>query len=163
MRAVSIGVVGLVLSITSASARDARDEIDFVTRASIGNLVATAESRLALDRTTSPEVRAFASQLVQAHAAAEAALQAAAAGSGAAVSTTPDADHQASMTALQGKSGRDFDEAYVADQAEIHSNALTLYADYMLLGDNVKLEALAIKMIPITQAQFKRAQDLAKN
>ena len=46
--------------------------------------------------------------------------------------------------------------AYLVDQQEIHSNTLTLYADYMLLGDNARLKALAIKMIPITEAQLKK-------
>jgi predicted outer membrane protein len=64
---------------------------------------------------------------------------------------------------LQNLSGDDFDKAYIADQGENHSNALTLYADYMLLGDNPKLKALAIKMIPITQAQLRNAQALSGN
>ena len=65
------------------------------------------------------------------------------------------------MTALQSKSGADFDKAYVADQSETHSNALTLYGDYMLLGDNEKLKALAIKMIPITETQLKDVRALS--
>jgi hypothetical protein len=40
---------------------------------------------------------------------------------------------------------------------------LTLYADYMLLGDNAKLKALAIKMIPITEAQLKQTQALSRD
>jgi len=71
--------------------------------------------------------------------------------------------HQARVTTLQNKSGEDFDETYIADQGEIHSNTLTLYADYMLLGDNAKLKALAIKMIPVTEAQLKKAQALSGN
>jgi predicted outer membrane protein len=67
------------------------------------------------------------------------------------------------VTALQSKSGVDFDKTYIADQGEIHSNTLTLYADYMLLGDNAKLKALAVKMIPITQAQLSKAQALSGN
>nr|WP_321984676.1 DUF4142 domain-containing protein [uncultured Lichenicoccus sp.] len=152
--------VCLVLSRASAVARDAKDEIDFVTRASSGNLAATSESRLALSRASSPEVKAFAARLVEAQEAAEAALQVAAQGSGAVALNRLDPDHQASMTALDGKHGKSFDDAYVADQVEVHSNALTLYADYMLLGDNRKLKALAIRMIPITQAQFRGALTL---
>ncbi len=158
---VLIGLVGLALSAAPAWAGDAKAEIDFVTRASMGILFAIAESRLALDRTGDPQVRAFAGRLVDEHATAEAALQSAADGSGATVPTLLDPDHQARLTALQDKSGTDFGRAYVADQAEDHSNALTLYADYMPLGDNAKLKALAIKMIPIAGAQFKDAQALS--
>lgn len=58
---------------------------------------------------------------------------------------------------MRVKSGADFDKAYIADQGENHSNALTLYGDYMLWGEYEKLHALAIKMIPITEAQLKEA------
>jgi putative membrane protein len=98
--------------------------------------------------------------LAEDHAKAQAALQAAAIGSGANVLTTLARDDQKLLAALQGKSGVDFDKAFVADQLAVHSNALTLYADYMLLGDNEKLKDLAIKMIPIAEAQLKVAQAL---
>ncbi len=156
-----VGLIGLVLSVAPAWAGDFSAEVDFVTRASNANLFATAESRLALDRTRAPQVKAFARRMVDDHQSAEAALQTAAEGSGAAVPMTLDQDHQARLTALRGKSGVDFDKAYVADQLETHSNALTLYGDYMLWGDYERLHALAIKMIPTTEAQLKAAQALA--
>ncbi len=160
-RAAFLGIVGSILSMAPACAADAKAEIDFVTRASVGNLAATAESQLALDRAGDPQLEAYARQLIDEHGSAETALEAAAEGSGAMVPSTLDPDHKGRLTALQSKAGTDFDKAYVADQVEVHSNALTLYADYMLLGDHPKLKALAIRMIPITEAQFKRAQALA--
>jgi putative membrane protein len=128
-----------------------------VTRAANSNLFAIEESRLALDRSSDSQVKTFARQMVE----AEAGLLTAAEGSGAAVPTALDEEHQTRLTALQGKSGADFAKGYVADQGENHSNALTLYADYMLWGEYEKLHALAIKMIPITEAQLKQAQVLA--
>ncbi|HUC18697.1 MAG TPA: DUF4142 domain-containing protein [Acetobacteraceae bacterium] len=162
---IPICVIGLVLSLAVAPARagDFNAEVDFVTRASIGNLFAITESRLALDRTGDPQVKTFALRLIESHGKAEAALQAAADGSGATVPTALDQDHQARVTALRSKSGVDFDKAYVADQYEVHSNALTLYADYMLLGDNKALKALAIRMIPITEAELNDARALLGN
>lgn len=157
---VPIVIIGLVLSLAPAWAGDFSAETDFVTRASNSNLFAIAESRLALDRTRAPELKTFARQLVDDHGKAEAELQAAAKGSGATVPITLDREHQARLKALRGKAGADFDKAYAADQGENHSNALTLYADYMLWGENEKLHALAIKMVPITEAQLKDAQAL---
>ena len=46
----------------------------------------------------------------------------------------------------------------VLSVVENHSNALTLYGDCVLWGEREKLHALAIKMIPITEAQLKDAQ-----
>ena len=158
---VPIGVIGLVLSVAPAWAADFSAELDFLTRASNSNLFAIEESRLALDRSGDSKVKTFARRMVEDHGRAQAELQAAAEGSGATVPTTLDEEHQARLTALRAKSGADFDKAYVADQGENHSNALTLYGDYMLWGEYEKLHALAIKMIPITEAQLKQAQVLA--
>lgn len=161
--AVPTRVLGLLLSVAPAWAADFSAERDFVTRAANSNLFATAESRLALDRTSGPQVKAFARRMLDEHGTTEAQLQAAAKGSGAFVPTTLDQDHQARLKALRGKSGADFDKAYLADQGENHSNALTLYADYMLWGENEKLHALAVKMIPITEARLKATEALAGN
>jgi putative membrane protein len=157
----SIAIIGFILLASPAWA--GKDEIDFVTRASVGNLFAIAESQLAVERASDPAVNALAQQLVDDHKKAEAELESATDGSGATAATALDADHQTRATALQGKSGADFDKAYAADQGENHSNLLTLYADYMLLGDNAKLKPLAIKMIPITEQQLKKVQGLSGN
>ena len=156
-----LGLLGFVLSVNPAWAGDFNPDVDFVTRASVGNLFAITESQLELDRTGDPRLKAFAQRLVEDHRQAQAALRAAADGSGATVPPTLDQGHQARLLALQGKSGADVDKAYLADQGEDHSNALTLYGDYMLLGDNEKLKAMAIKLIPITEAQLKTDQALA--
>ena len=158
---VPIGVVALVLSVVPVWAADFSAELDFVTRASNSNLFAIEESRLALDRSGDSQVKTFARRMVEDHGNAEAELKAAAEGSGATVPTALDEEHQARLTALRGMARTDFDKAYVADQGENHSNALTLYGDYILWGEYEKLHALAIKMIPITEAQLKEAQVLA--
>lgn len=159
----SMCVIAFGLLVTPVWAADAKDEIDFVTRASIGHLFAIMESQLAIGRTGDPNIKALAQQLVEDHQKAQAELEPAANGSSAAVATALDGDHQARVMALQSKSGADFDKTYVADQGEIHSNTLTLYADYMLLGDNARLKALAIKMIPITEAQLRKTQALSRD
>jgi putative membrane protein len=156
-----LSVIGLVLLAAPAWAADSSAEVDFLTRASNSNLYAIEESRLALDRSGDAKVKAFARRMVDEHGTVEAELQVAAEGSGAAVPTTLDEEHQAHLTALQGASAANFDKAYVADQGENHSNALTLYGDYMLWGEYEQLHALAIKMIPITEAQLKAVQVLA--
>ena len=161
IRIFSTGVIALALLAGPAWARN--DEADFVTRASIGNLFAIAESQLALERAGDPKLKNFARQLVEEHRKAGSELEAAADGSGATASTAFDADHAARMADLQGKSGAEFEKAYLADQGENHSNLLTLYADYMLLGDDPKLKPLAIRMIPITEQQLRNVQAMSGN
>ncbi len=158
----SICVIAVIV-LSAGPAWAGKDEVDFVTRASIGNLFAITESQLAIEQASDPKLKAFARQLVAAHEKAAAELQSAAEGSGATVSSSLDADHQRRVAELQGKSGADFDKSYAADQGENHSNLLTLYADYMLLGDNPKLKPLAIRMIPLTEQELRSAQALSGN
>jgi putative membrane protein len=152
---------GILLSRGPARAEDVGALTDFLTRASVGNIFAVAESRLAFKRAPDPQVRAFARRLLQEQQSAQAALKAAAAGSGVPFPTTLDQDHAARLAALRRTSGAAFDKAFVTDQVEDHSNALTLYGDYMLLGDNAALKALAVRLIPVTEAQLKVAQKLS--
>lgn len=154
------GVLAFLLLATAARAAEFNPEVDFVTRASSLDLAAAAEARLALARGRDPRVKAYAQRRAADDRRATAALQAAAEGSGAKLATALDADGQKRLAALQGQSGLAFDKAYVADQVAVLSNALTFYADYMLLGDNEKLKALAIRTIPIVEAQLKDAQAL---
>jgi putative membrane protein len=148
------------LSLTAGPLFAGNDDVDFVNRASIGHRFAIEESQIALDRAADPRVKALAQQLIQDHEMAEADLQTASEGSGATAATVLDREHQMHLTALQGKTGDDFDRAFLADQVEIHSNTLTLYADYMLLGEEAKLKAYATKMIPVTETQYKKASAL---
>ena len=162
-RMAPISLVALMLSLAPAWAGSLSDDADFVTRASTGNLFAITESRLALERSQDPRVKALAHRLAEDHEGAETALQAAADGSGITLATALDPNHQARVTALQSKSGADFDKAYIADQGALHSNALTLYGDCMLLSDNKKLKTLAIKMIPVTATQLNDIRALSGN
>jgi predicted outer membrane protein len=59
--------IGLVLLIAPVRAGDASAEVDFVNRASVGNLFAIEESELALRRADASEVKYFAQQLIDAH------------------------------------------------------------------------------------------------
>ena len=161
IRAAVIGLLGLGFSMAPAGSAEFSPETDFVTRAATANMAATEESRLALNRSADPKVKAFARRLLGEHQTAEAALQAAAQKSGATIPAALDPEQQQRLAALRGASRAGFDKLYLADQVAVHSNVLTLYADYMLLGDNQKLKALSIKMIPIVQAELKDAVALS--
>ena len=95
--------VSLVLSLAPAWAADSSAETDFLTRASNSNLFAIEESRLAIDRTRDPKVKTFARQMVKDHGGAQSELHVTAKGSGAAVPTTLDQEHQRSEERRVGK------------------------------------------------------------
>jgi putative membrane protein len=154
-------VIGAYLIAFANPARAVNDEADFLRRASIGHLTAILEGRLAVERAADPRVRALAQRFVDEDKSAGADLETASQGSGAAAVLALDPIHQIHVTALQEKYGTEFDEAYIADQIEVHCNALSLHADYMLLGGNAKLVALARKMVPISEQQCVDAKALS--
>jgi len=156
-------VIGCAAMFASSQAKAAVTDADktFLAAAAQGDMNEIKLSELAETKASNPQVKAFAHKMVADHKMLEAKMKPFATAWGLTPPSGPDSDHQAVWEKLNGLSGADFDKAFIADQGENHSNVLTLYADYMLLGDNAKLKALAIKMIPVTEAQLKQAQVLA--
>jgi putative membrane protein len=60
-------------------------------------------------------------------------------------------DQKAMIADLQGKRGKAFDTAYIADQKTAHQQALSLMQDYAQNGDDPKLKAAAAKIVPVVQ------------
>lgn len=89
----------------------------FVTQAAIGNQFEIEESRLAVKRSKSPEIKKFAERMITDHGKAGKELkQIVAKDKLGKAPAKLDADHQASLEALRKDKGADFDKAYVADQ-----------------------------------------------
>jgi putative membrane protein len=134
---------------------------DFAAKASVGNTFEVDESKLALEQGASPKVKAFARKMIADHGMAEKKLQAAAKGAGAAVEMSLDDPHQAMVTALKGKTGADFDKAYVADQIQAHQETAALLTDYKASGDNAKLKTWAAKTLPTVNMHLKMVQAMS--
>ena len=97
-------------------------------------------------------------KMIKDHVLAEKKLQTAAKGSGATVAMSLDDPHQAMVTALESKSGADFDKAYVADQVQAHQETAALLSDYKASGDDAKLKTWATKTLPAVNMHLKMAQ-----
>ena len=129
---------------------------DFAMKASVGNTFEVEESNAALKQATSPKLKAFAKMMIQDHTMAEKKLGMAAKPAGAMVEMKLDEPHQAMLTALQGKTGADFDKAYVADQVAAHQETAALLSDYEKTGTDAKLKAWAMKTLPVVQMHAKK-------
>lgn len=134
---------------------------DFAMKASVGNTFEVDESKLALKQASSPKVKEFARMMISDHTMAEKKLQTAAKKSGANVEMTLDDPHQSMVTALQGKTGADFDKAYIADQIQAHQETSALLADYKQSGDDPKLKAWATATLPKVNMHLKKVQAMS--
>jgi putative membrane protein len=147
--------------VVQASAQTAPMAAEFATKASVGNTFEVEESKLALAQASSPKVQAFARMMIADHSKAEKTLQAAAKGAGSSVEMALDAPHQSMVDALKGKSGADFDKAYVGDQVQAHQETAALLSAYQQGGDNPKLKTWAKQTLPKVNAHLKRVQALS--
>lgn len=119
-------------------------------------------SKLALTDATVPAIKAFAQKMIEAHTASTAKLTAIAASGTPGI--TPDAaltaDQQTTLDALKASSGKDFDQAYVADQVAGHQKTLDALRSYSTGGDVQQLKIFATTLIPIVTAHLNMAKGL---
>ena len=117
-------------------------------------------SKLALEKSNSPEIKKFAQLMIDGHTQTTAELRSALASAGLAVTPALDARHQAMLEVLRGKAAMDFDTAYLDQQTVVHGEALSLHKRYADSGDNPAVKAFAAKTAPIVQAHLDRAKKL---
>jgi len=123
-----------------------------------------AAARLALAKSKSAAIRAFATKMIAAHTQATARITRAAAAARPAIvpdaSSTPDYD--AKLAELRGLDGAAFDRAYVAGQIHEHHAALSLFQLYVAGGDVPSLKAAAVAIMAVIEGHVAMAEALPK-
>ncbi len=135
----------------------------FVKTAAAANGFEIASSKLALEKSKNPAIRAFAQHMIADHTrigeAFVAALGKADAGITPAPGLTPDLEKI--MADLSAKSGPAFDAAYVAAQTQGHMDAVGLFGGYAKGGSNAVLRAFATETLPTIKMHLTMCYELA--
>lgn len=129
----------------------------FVATAPAANAFEIASSRLALEKSQNPAVRAFAQKMITDHTMIGEHFVAAFGKAGTGL-TPPDglgAELGAIMNKLQGESGAAFDKDYIAAQTQGHQAAVGLFAGYAKGGDNAVLKAFAADTLPMIEMHLE--------
>lgn len=100
---------------------------EFIEKAGMAGLAEIKLSNLALDKSTTPSIREFANKMIKDHTAANQQLKDAAKATGIALPQGIDPAHTDLLQQLKGKSGRDFDAAYVNVMKQDHDSAIALF------------------------------------
>lgn len=133
----------------------------FVERATLSNLAEIESSKVALEKSTSPQIQTFAQQMIKDHGAASAELAVIANSKNIKVPTKLDDKHEDAIRRLRNLSGADFDKAYISRMKEDHNDAVSLFevasADKDLDGD---LHKFAQKTLPILQSHHEQTMQL---
>ena len=135
---------------------------EFVNAAAASDRFEIESSKLAKASGSSAAIKSFANQMITAHTATSAKLKSTAAAMTPALTPndTLNADQQALMSGLQGKTGAELDSAYKDAQVTAHQKTLDMLNAYASGGDNPQLQALAKGMIPTVTAHLNLAKGL---
>ena len=153
-----------IASVAPASTDNAaREAQDFVNAAGQASLVEIRTSEMALEKSSSADVKAFAQMMIDNHKAATDKLKAAAS----AASLMPPADvlddfHMRRINDLVETDGdADFDADYAALQIDAHNDAIKLFEDYARDTDaTAQLKMFADETLPTLQAHKAEAEKI---
>lgn len=142
-----------------------RSDGDIMAMIAHGNDAEVSSGRLAQARASNAQVKAFARQMVTEHTAMQKEGQAigkslAMEGTGTPASHDTMAMKQDDLASLEGKSGADFDRAYMDMQVQAHERTLAELQQYETMARNAELKQMITKAIPAVQGHLQKARQL---
>jgi putative membrane protein len=157
-------------NVTGPAANTGKAELDSETRdyvqtAAMGDLFEIESSRLALQRSSSNEVKELAQHMVDEHQRTSDDMKARLVRAGVIVEapTMLDDEHREKLEDLRSASNQEFDEQYIELQKEAHDEALSLHRDYAMDGDMADLKAFASDAVPKIEMHQMMIAELENN
>jgi len=152
--------LGAAVGETSAATVGARDTDAFVKSAVIGNMFEIDAAKIAQEKSSSADVKAFAKTMITDHTALLKELKPVIAKAGKTAPTELDERRKGLLDNLRAAGPNDFDKTYLDQQVAGHEEMLTLLKGYAEHGDNADLKAAATKATPKVQAHLDKAKAL---
>lgn len=145
-----------------AAVKPTPSSAEFVNTAAKSDAFEIAAARLAGKNAASPEVKAFAQQMIAAHTDSTAKIKAAAAKANPAIAPDPalTADQNEDLAELGKLTGAQFDEEYMDGQVDAHEDALALMRSYASGGADAALKAAAGEIAPVVEGHLRMAREL---
>lgn len=138
----------------SAAALDQK----FIMDAAMGNNAEIQMGQLALQRASSPEVKAFAQMMVDNHGAANAQLAQAASAAGITLPTGVPPNARILMAGMQNISGPEFDMAYVKQQLGDHAATVDMYEMARKEAKDKGAKDYAKKILPVIEQHYQQVK-----
>lgn len=134
----------------------------FVQEAGAAGAAEIDAGKLASEKASSPEVKAFAQRMVTDHTKLADQLKETSQSLGAKPASEPDAAHKNAQQSLRKLSGEAFDKQYVKDQLKDHEAAVSLFEAQAKSGQNEKLKTLAQDALPVLYSHLDMVKKLSK-
>ncbi|SET71448.1 DUF4142 domain-containing protein [Pseudomonas graminis] len=159
---IQTSALALLMAIGSQGAFAAQDNDDFVEDASAKGVAEVEAGKLALEKGTSADVKAFAEMMVKDHTAANAKLKGIADTKKLEVSDNAMLMDKAKAMILELRSSKSFDQAYANNQVVAHEKTIELFKKEAAEGKDADLKAFATATLPKLEEHLTRAKALAK-
>jgi len=143
-----------------AFAADKIDADDFVEEVSAKGIAEVEGAKMAQQKSTSADIKAFAQKMVADHSAANAELASIASRKNLEVSDEAELANKAKKFMLEQRDGESFDEAYTKNQVSAHEDTIELF-QRASISDDVEIAAFANKTLPTLKQHLKMAKELA--
>lgn len=149
-------VVGTVSAETTSSLQG------FVTGAAISDMYEVEAGKIAEQRSSNTDVKAFAEKMVQAHTETTGKLKSILGGMKHQPATPAHLDdrRQGLIDDLRGAKAADFDARYMSQQVDAHKETLILMKGYAKDGDNKDVKMFAADTAPKVQEHLNMAQKI---
>jgi putative membrane protein len=135
---------------------------EFADKAAQANMAEIETAKLAVERATNPDVKAYAQMLIDDHTKAGESLGAAVVTAALAPPPTVlDEFHMRRVNDINEDDGdEDFDSDFINMQIDMHDDAIDLFDDYASDGANYSLKTFASNALPTLQAHKAKAEQL---
>lgn len=151
---------GVDMTIGTLQGLDARD---FFREAASGDMFEVESSRMALDKATREDVRAFARRMIDDHTLTTRQLADVGAKQGIGLPMRPGITNVEKLDRLKTLSGASFDQQYVMGQVMAHRDAIRLFQTVVASGnaDMVPFQGFAAQTLPNLRMHLQHAEALA--
>jgi putative membrane protein len=142
-------ILGSIIALKPAKAQTMAQDTateNFIVKASVGGLQEIADGKLAMQKATDPEVKAFAARMVADHSRAQEKLLQ--------VAKQERYTRQLKATVavpdmmLEKATGKEFDQMYVHMMVPGHRSTASLFEKYALTGKDPQVKAFAAETLP---------------
>ncbi len=135
---------------------------DFADTVAASDAFEVASARLATEKASTPEVKAYAQKMIQAHNTSTEKLKKEAAALTPAIKPDPalSLEQQKKLDELGKLSGAEFERVYVVDQIAAHEKALEMVQAYSADGDEPKLKTFATDAMKMVSDHLDEARKL---
>jgi putative membrane protein len=134
----------------------------FVKMAGTSDIYELEAAKIALQRSTSQDVKDFAHHMITDHTRTTEQLKSTlqALGNPTVPPQQLDDRHQTMLDDLNGAAQEDFDHRYIAQQQAAHSAAITLFKTYRERGEAAELRALCAQALPVLEGHLHMVEQM---